>query len=95
METSTEVYGSITVNTNTTSNVISRRVIWLIGGAVLEECGTSILRYLKNEGSTFLQNAVIYYHLPHHKDDSLNTILLLGESLLGFTNVLLSSYISF
>jgi hypothetical protein len=56
------------------------RVIWLIGGIVLEECGASILKYLKNEGSRFLRNTGIYYHLPHQKDDSLNAILLLGEA---------------
>jgi hypothetical protein len=55
-------------------------MIWLIDGIVLEERGASILRYLKNEGSRFLRNAGIYYHLPHHKDDSLNAILLLRKA---------------
>lgn len=78
METSTEVWGSMTVNANTMSYGMWHRVVRLIGGIVLEECSASILWCLNNEGSRFLRKAGIYYHPPHQKDDSLNAILLLG-----------------
>jgi len=77
----------MTVNANTMSYGMWRRVVWFIGGIILEECGASILRCLNNEGSRFLRKAGIYYHLPHQKDDSLNGILLLGEAYQGSQSI--------